>query len=307
MLEDLDFAAGSESEIDPIAASALVEDEDDEEEVTELKRVKKDLIGRMLEASGSGVEVVGEDDSDEDDLWQKEGLEDGELEDLLKDADPLLLPLAGPSAKTKNSKRRGHEEKEMVTGTKKKKAPKAVVTSKPFTNGVSYAPLEEPDFNTLRSSAARNVANDNPYDDPTSLEQNDDADKQQRKRSLQFHTAKISATSARRQAARAQRFGGDDDLPQRNKQAARDAALRRSTQSSDLGEAPMDGSDDEMPRSTKKRRNGTEDDYYSLVKRQKDEEKAEAMAAKEAIGRPGSAPLGGSAIRQLTFEQCFRG
>ncbi|WWC88405.1 uncharacterized protein L201_003316 [Kwoniella dendrophila CBS 6074] len=91
MLEDLDFAAGSVSDgafnLNP--RMGLGEDEDDEE----LKEGKLELLKRMQNTNGDEDEENEDDWEDDDemddsnDLWGKEGLEEGELEALLQDAE----------------------------------------------------------------------------------------------------------------------------------------------------------------------------------------------------------------------------
>jgi U3 small nucleolar RNA-associated protein 3 len=138
--------------------------------------------------------------------------------------------------------------------------------------------LEEPAF---FSSKAAPAANDE-YDlgDPTSLLDADAEDKDRRKRSLAFHTSKIASTANRRAAAREKRSGGDEDIPYRDRQAGRDAALRK--QSHEVESEPLslrDMTDGEKKRAREVR---DEDGYYDLVKRKKTEAKEERAARHEA-------------------------
>lgn len=316
MLEDLDFAAGERSDVDPLEDGERTEEE---EELAELIKSKKELMARMMIASGSGHSVPGmpgdEDDDQEDDddepydevedmesLWHQAGLEDGELDDLLADAGADDEP-AKDVAKLKKAKKSKKSQRDAapddeVEKKKKKKSKKAkavedvepledldgAVATKP-----AFAPLEEPAFVSAKKtkSKGRSTGADDILGDPTALDDADATDKERRKRSLQFHTSKIASTSARRTAARAQRLGGDEDLPYRDRQAARDAALRKNSQAA-VG-ADLDGS--EFSEKDKKRArevreedvdDGGDDDgedYYDLVKRRKtakDEAKAAA-------------------------------
>lgn len=304
MLEDLDFAAGSDSEGDPLLEGMEEDDEEDEEEGTSLKALiaaKKELMARMNEASGSGVEVMDSDHDDDDDdqeeededddrdlthgetdeSWRDEDLEEDELDDLLADAEgdgPSLEELlAVPSASKK---------------TTKSKASKKSQESKPSGLPGLPAPLAEPAFYTSKKSKSREPTtfNDDPLGDPTTLLEADATDKERRTKSLRFHTSKIAATSARRSAARNQRLTGDEDVPYRDRQAARDAALRRNGPAA-VGE-PLGSDEVEMKEKKRARRADEEaaevdeavaeaDGYYDLVKRRKTEKKAAKEAAHE--------------------------
>ncbi len=284
MLEELDFAAGSDSEGEPVITMTWAEGEEEEEEeegeegedeeMSEMER--RELVGLL---QGEGIE---EDDGD--DLWQKEGLEDGELRDLMADAENGEINDFGivPRADKEKKKRRGRGKKEKATATVQVNSSKG-----------SYAPLTEPAFFASTSkrppAALESYEDDDTLGDPTSLNEADASDKERRKRSLRFHTSKIAATSARRNAARTQRLGGDEDLPYRDRKAARDAALRKNGPQGDGGEAlepvverkrardVIDDGDDTG--------DGVDDGegYYDLVKRRRKEEKAAKEAEHEAV------------------------
>ena len=276
MLEDLDFAADSDSEGGPILAVTDGEDgEDDVEELMDVMRDKRALFARM---QGEGEE------EEADDLWRKAGLEDGELEALLADAENEEIGGIGEEIQKGKKKRRGRgkDKKDSVA---------------PAKNGV-FAPLVEPAF---VSSAPKNASmqidsdeDDDALGDPTSLADADASDKERRKRSLRFHTSKIAATSARRSAARTQRLGGDEDVPYRDHKAARDAALWKngsqgtdgeglepverkrardvSNEAGDDGDGDGDGDVDKDA-----------EGYYNLVKRRRTKEKSEKEAEHQAV------------------------
>lgn len=315
MLEDLDFAAGDRSDVDPLDHREIAEED---EELAELVKAKKELMARMLIASRGGTQIrmPGEDevalkeDMDDDDeydeaadreaLWHQAGLEDGELDDLLADAEADYSSDEEPSARPKKSKK---EKKSKANGRgesdKKKKAKKSKVPMEEETDELdepaqpqyAFAPLEEPTFVSAQKSKSKgkSTRQDDILGDPTALDDADATDKERRKRSLQFHTSKIASTSARRNAARAQRLGGDEDLPYRDRQAARDAALRKNSQAA-VG-ADLDGSDfTEKDRKRAREVRGEEEDggdddgedYYDLVKRRKTaKEEAKAAAHEE--------------------------
>lgn len=304
MLEDLDFAAGEDSDIDPLEGDEKTEED---VELAELMKAKKELMARMQIASGSGMEVMpdGEDEDEDEEayydeeedmenLWHQAGLEDGELDDLLADADADEEEQEAPAKKSSKK-----DKKKKKASSEKSKKPKSKVldeedldqdaeeTSKP---AHSFTPLEEPTFVSSKKTKSRDKAarNDDILGDPTALNEADATDKERRKRSLQFHTSKIASTSARRAAARASRLGGDEDLPYRDRQAARDAALRKNSMADAREGEDLDGS--EWTEKDKKRARevreedgddaGEDDgeDYYDLVKRRKTA-KAEAKAA----------------------------
>jgi U3 small nucleolar RNA-associated protein 3 len=316
MLEDLDFDAASESEGDHIELYDGEESDEEEvdEEDEELKALiesKKDLMVRMKVAAnkrGGGDEdedELEEDDDDlegfaksDDDLWGMEGLDDGELEALLADAEDGDEEMDEIPKKVKKTGKKGKKvlktvetPKDEVTKKDEKKSKKKrdlTATSAP-----SYSTLTETAFIPSKSRTKKSAADLEDIDalgDPTTLLEADSVDKETRKRSLKFHTSKIAATSARRTAARAQRLGGDEDLPYRDRKAGRDAALRKNGPKGDEGEdlediAPggsfaakkRDRGDDELE-AVNEAGDVEDDGYYDLVKRRK----VEKQAAKEA-------------------------
>lgn len=311
MLESLDFAAGSVSDIDPFADEEDEEEdgEEDDEEKAGLVRAKRELIAKMLQASGSGKEAMDEDDDedaseldidemeDAQNLWHTAGLEDGELDDLLADADedeqePSPKSSKKSAASSKKSKKNKVETESKPKKNRRKKQESSDSTSsasgKKSANRAAFAPLEEPEFQSTKSKKSKSLYDESDIlGDPTALDEADAVDKERRKRSLQFHTSKIASTSARRAAARASRMGGDEDLPRRDRSAARDAALRKNSQAVE-GE-DLDGS--EYTEKDKKRAREVRDEdaaeaedgdgYYDLVKRRRKEDKDAKAAAHE--------------------------
>lgn len=327
-LQELDFAAGSVSDGDPLMEglddqlAMLSGDEEIDLSTDEKKLAFMDLLNKMREADGSGVEVMSdeegdedeeEDDGDFDDSWKVPGLEEDELDDLLADADgedvypdtvnsvPSSKKLKVKSTpKEKKSKSKSATTADSEEGGKKKRSRKP--KSEPATPVGNFTPLTEPAFYSSSDSKTKAKgksrsnqisADDDTLGDATALLDADASDKERRTKSLRFHTSKIASQSARRAAARAQRSGGDEDVPRRDRQKARDAALRKNSASQDGGEdLDMGGASGEWSESDKKRaREVREDapedvddganDYYDLVKRRKTERQEEKEAAHE--------------------------
>lgn len=312
-LEDLDFDAASVS-ADPLTLyNPLLDWAEGEDE--ELKEGKAELIKRMQAVNGEDWE------DDADDLWQREGLEENELEDLLKDADKDkddIEMLVAKSQKKKKEKKSKKEKKikkaedddlegfdgldgfddldDLLEDDKPKKKPvkiKKIKESESSSSAVTFTPLAEPEFFTSTSKSKKPISDESdPLGDPTALTDADASDKTARKRSLAFHTSKINATLARRAEGRANRMGGDEDLPYRDRRKARDDALKRNSvrsEGEDLEEV--------RPEKEKKKRARDEieddgegdldddeaDGYYELVKRRRKEEKEAKEAEHEAI------------------------
>ncbi|ORX37186.1 Sas10 C-terminal domain-domain-containing protein [Kockovaella imperatae] len=249
MLEDLDFAADSESG---------VSDEEFEEGVNGSQKAMKDKLSLLFGAFNDKGSSQIEDDLDES--WRTTHLEEGELDELLADltdGEPEVIPVAEPKRKPK-----GHKRSQLLAAD-------------PVTNA-----LVEPDFQSMEHFSTTQ-SNEDPIGDPSALDEADAVDKENRKRSLQFHTSKINSTSARRAAARAQRFGGDDDIPQRDRQAARDAALRRSgpaaqPESDTLSSQWLQESgEDSVPAASDNA------EYYDLVRRDQSRKKAARTDARQ--------------------------
>lgn len=302
-LEDLDFDAGSVSDKGP-ELFVRPGDESDDEDMAEAKR---ELMARMFagelpgseEMEGMGIDdfdaLDGLEDDDEDDeegegnLWHTAGLEDDELAGLIADQ------TASTSAPKKDKKEKRKRERSRKKGKKGESSEDAAPS------GVAFTPLAEPDFVSTKKSKkakAKLAESDETLGDLLELTDADAGDKEHRKRSLQFHTQRIASMSNRRSAARERRAGGDDDIPYRSRQAARDAALRRNAPAGGLGE-DLDGrewNESDRKRAREVRDEGGFDDgegegegaddalgeYYDLVKRRKvakEEAKADAHEA----------------------------
>ncbi|WWC62867.1 uncharacterized protein I303_105465 [Kwoniella dejecticola CBS 10117] len=267
---------------------ALLQDAEDDDEADELR----EMIKLSEKAKKKGKKPKVSKDAEEDDYLGMDLNLDNDLD--------IGLPKKDKSKKKENKDKKVKKEK-------KDKAVPAIKEEEEMPK-TTYQPLAEPEFFSSASSSkstkgksASALAASSRYDDsdvlgdPTSLGMADYEDKQSRKRSLAFHTSKINATLARREAGRANRMGGDEDLPYRDKRKARDDALKRSQPSQAAGE-DLDDLDDAPPIPSKKNKrsrdeeaddeNGDvgehEDDYYELVKRRRKEEKDAKEAEHQA-------------------------
>ncbi|KAF7299044.1 hypothetical protein MIND_00852700 [Mycena indigotica] len=218
-LEDLDFAA-SDSDLD---------DEESDE-------------GDLLDAN---------------ELWKLDrmkGLDEGELEGLLDDADVDQEELDAPRPK----KRRKTAEKT------KNPAPLPIFD------------LVEPEF-TTSTVEHKPQFNDDGYGEATFLQHADVADKQARRKSLRFHTSKIESASARRQGARNQAIGGDDDIPYREARKQLNKHSKSMQKGQDLDDSEPPSKQIEVEEETQ-----DAEGYYELIKRTSKEKKARKKAEYEA-------------------------
>ncbi|GMK53783.1 hypothetical protein CspeluHIS016_0103690 [Cutaneotrichosporon spelunceum] len=269
-LEDLDFDAGSVSDKGP--ELFVRPDEDEDEDMAEAKR---ELMARMFAGELPGAEGMTldefdrmheEDEEEDGNLWHQAGLEDGEVDGLLADQ--------GEPLKVKSKKEKGKKKER----GRKKKSKDAQDEDEDVPTPVAFTPLAEPEFVATKKKskkAPKLSAGDETLGDLLDLTDADAGDKEHRKRSLQFHTQRINSMANRRSAARERRAGGDDDIPYRSRQAARDAALRKNAPKGDGGE-DLGG---EWTESDRKRAREVRDEadegpneaeeYYDLVKRRK--------------------------------------
>jgi U3 small nucleolar RNA-associated protein 3 len=270
-----------------------------------LAKMREEGMSEDDEDELDGIQEMEDDDfEDFDDSWKGAGLDEDELAGLLADADEdedmseeeEVAPVKAKKVKTKSTK----EDKKAKTKTtedgKKKRVRKVKEPApEPIAN---FTPLAEPSFySSKKSKSPRTLsADDDTLGDATSLLDADASDKERRTKSLRFHTSKIASTSNRRAAARQQRLGGDEDVPYRDRQKARDAALRKnSSAAAQEGGEDLDGG--EWSESDKKRAREVRDEvgdddavgnddgageYYDLVKRRKTEKIEEKEAAHEA-------------------------
>jgi U3 small nucleolar RNA-associated protein 3 len=241
------------------------------------------------EEDGYGMfDEDGDISMDEDQLWtfdQRKGLEADELNDLLEDAQSSLnLP------DTLTSKR----------GDKPPKKKRKTTSTEPSNQPVFD--LIEPKFQSSKPSTAPvDSLTADSYGEATSLQHADAADKSARKKSLRFHTSKIESASARRQGARSNAVGGDDDLPYKERKKEKEARLAKEAKSKvrGLGGEDLNDAEPEIPLAEMKRQRDEEsessehdeegpDGYYELVKRKSKEKRVKKKsdyAAAQAASR----------------------
>lgn len=217
-----------------------------------------------------------EDVSDGDDVWRsatERGLDRSELEDLLR------MVQQPPE-----------ESREVNRGKKKTRQSTKVPKLKPTIVEPVYE-LIEPTFAKSKKSSITKPSRNDLYGEAVSLDSADIADKSGRRKALRFHTSKIESANARRQNAR-NALGGDDDIPYRErKKTQTENSLRKNL---GVGGDDLDDDKPEQEGNGKKRARldedsvsgsgGSEDEdgYYSLVKKQKAQKKAEKKARYEA-------------------------
>ena len=239
-----------------------------------------DFAGSDLEDDEDEFMYMGMDGWDDKDILSKmdfdEDMDSDELADLLEDARQSSVketPQPEPKAKKPPKKKRK---------TVEEKEPDMV---KPVFD------LVEPDFTPSKPSSRKrmDVDTEDSYGEALALHTVDAADKSARKKSLRFYTSKIESTSARRQGARNQAAGGDDDIPYRERKKDRDSKLVKEAAiraQNEYGE-PLNDEEPE-PRVGDKRSREEDDDggespdeYYELVKKKSKEEKARKKAEYE--------------------------
>lgn len=223
-------------------------------------------------------------------LWRvdrRKGLEPGELDDLLEDAQKSVS-FARPKSKpitVQPLEDKPPKKKRKLSSDSSRAAAKFIFD------------LEEPEFAPSAKTIPRSQSDadmDDAYGEATHLQAVDAADKSARKKSLRFHTSKIESTSARRQGARNLAMGGDDDIPYRERQKEKEARLLRETKNRVQNQGGADLDDSEPPeRTSEKRRRGADSDddgdsdspdgYYELVKKKSKEKKQQKKAEYEAV------------------------
>ena len=286
-----------------------------------------------LENLGVGKDVSdndedGEDEDEEDDLmdedeedgdlWsliKKKGLESGELAGLLEDAgistssaSPSPSPSPPPPSSKKKPTAKTKKEQAENRPRKKRKTPAAIHDSDQTTHMGPVFDLLEPEYTRTPQKkkdkvvpAIDMVSATDPYGEMTALQYHDMSDKQARKKSLRFHVSRIESSSARRTNARVNAFGGDDDIPYRERKKEREARLEKEREKKKTngqlgaGGDDLDDVDPEVGEEEKKRKRkrglddgdvgddtGGADGYYDLVKQATATKKARRRAEYEA-------------------------
>lgn len=246
---------------------------------------------------------AGSDDDDERELEELDRetlmarigeLDDDELDALIAERQAILEEeglATGSASKAKKRKaiapasESDEDEDEAISKSTKRRRRGRKNANKEVAPKLPLLSLEMPKASSKgsASSSTRPVVNDD-FVEATSLSAAEAAEKAGKTKSLRFYTSKIAATAARRAGAGKERGGGDDDVPYRSKERAREAALRKQQHSqsvpenADLDNADFDDADfalaqqvnEEVP---------DDDGYYDLVSSSK---KAAKQAKKEA-------------------------
>ncbi|KAI0826750.1 Sas10 C-terminal domain-containing protein [Trametes gibbosa] len=300
ILEDLDFAASDEEDMSGLSD----EDEGDAESEMDSDDLMADAEALW---AGSKLKKKGK------------GLERGELEELLREANDLMdVDSTAPGDMPKKAKRKQRAPAEEPP---KKRRKAADASPGPVFD------LVEPELDAY-TSKAKSAKTKRPliasaedvYGEASTLDVADAADKQARKKTLRFHVARIESTSARRAGARAGAIGGDDDIPYRERKREKEARLAKEVAKAREGAgADLDDVDPEVEMAAedskaKKRRrdesgsesdgaDGAADGYYELVQRKskdkKDKKKQDYDTAK-AVERYVPDEEGADGPRSLT-------
>ncbi|KAF8908932.1 Sas10 C-terminal domain-containing protein [Gymnopilus junonius] len=242
-----------------------------------------------------------DDDEDEYGYMGMDGWEDGDIlskadfdEDIDSDELADLLDDAKQSA-----------EATQIPVSKAKKPPKKKCRTEDEKGAGLVKPvfdLVEPDFAPSKAASRRlQVVDDleDTYGEAMALHSVDAADKTARKKSLRFYTSKIDSASTRRQGARNQAAGGDDDIPYRERKKERDARLVKEAAiraKNEFGEALNDEEPEPQVGDKRSREEDDEgeaspDEYYELVKKRSKEEKAKKKAEYEEAHDSARVPL----------------
>jgi len=268
--------------------------------LTTLEELDFEELDFHLSESDSGISDAEEDDISLDD---EQGAEDvlallkryrngcqlafDDLGELLREAEEAA---SSPSDRTTTMSKPATKQRSSKEPPKKKR--KTSTAAKPSL----VFDLEEPTYipSKLRNSTLTPIPSENDaFGDAMVLGTADAADKKARRRTLRFHTSKIESASARRQGARLA-FGGDDDVPYRERRKEKEARVQREVQAGGRG-LGGDDLDDTDPVSRERATSGADvgedygsaeenaDGYYSLIRRQKREDKETKKLLYEAV------------------------
>jgi U3 small nucleolar RNA-associated protein 3 len=244
----------------------------------------------------------GSEDYEEDMrfLWGDRDLaemDEAEFRELIREAQELNSP------QTKETKEKKKKTKSLPDGESKKKKSKSSGKEKEKKSKKPVFDLEEPEFipasalGGTSSSSTKSKSKPSPHStsafgEYTSLDATDAQDKSARKKSLRFHTSKIESASNRRAKARGAAMGGDDDIPYKERDKAKEARMAvesaRKMEKGLLGQGGEDLEDVQEGRGVKRAREEDGegemgvDGYYELVKRQKRDERDEKKALYDA-------------------------
>jgi len=267
----------------------------------------KELMADYLKGEGGARELAEEEEEEEEEDEELEAWELRELEKAKKSA-------GGGVKSTKKEKKDKKREKKAAaaaaadtsssSSSKSKKSifPTLEEPTPTFSNPTaSTSKKSRSPSSSKPSTTSTSTLLEDPHSESTTLTLADSTAKASARHSLRFHTSKIDSASARRSSARQGRMGGDEDIPYRNKQAGRDAALRKNAPKGAVGQdTDLDGAEwGEEDRKTARDVKGLdrdmegegeggedmegEDGYYQLVKKRKREEKEEKQEAYDEV------------------------
>jgi len=245
-------------------------------------------------------EESGDEEGEEITESMLEGLDDDELEELMQDVGPeegaegLMRRVRQRQREKGMIVAEDPEDEEMLEDDdedsedlsedeEEEEAPPAKKVKK--VSG-PVIPTLAPLSSTSRKSSSRPIstsASTSDYLDPAALSHGDLADKASSRHSLRFHVSQVAQKAARRERL-ATAVGGDDDVPRRSKEQARREVLKKQQHGAkDAVAEKLDAGDwDEEDRKAAKAVRGAvkndgdddggdDEDYYDLVKMEKDE------------------------------------
>lgn len=245
--------------------------------ISHLEEFTNDTVNPTTASGGSDEDDFGQD---AEALWSADRLKamsDEEIEALIAEHEEAAVIRAALSGSEPKPKAQPLKKKVKKAAEQEERVPKRPVFD-----------LQEPDYMEEDEKDAKVVvASEDPFGEATALDEVDAADKKARKKTLRFHTARIENVSNRRQNARLA-TGGDDDIPYRERRKEQEQKAKR-VQGGAQGEDLDDMDPDPGPSPKKRQRaeeseddDSGEDDYYDLVKRQKQVRKEEKKVAYEA-------------------------
>lgn len=250
MLEDIGFSAleGLEDDDDFEESELESEDEADLEwdGAPDAKRFYVNLDD--IDAIIDDIETRGDNEAKLNDLRR-----------MLNEAvngNPLATANLQVKAAGKNGKIKPKLKIPAKTKRKEKKAEGGAANASETvkeTNGLPIKfDLEEPEFGFYSAQASSSLAGsrlplagapDDAFGEQTSLDFVDLAEKNARKKSLKFHTQKLENTFRRREAARLNMLGGDDDIPRRNIRREKKEREKAALEAAKRGERAQGGDD----------------------------------------------------------------
>ena len=249
-----------------------------------------------LSGSDSGV---GNTDEEDTSIGEEEGIDGPTLSKRYHKGSQLefedLAELLREAEEAVTSVKTTRKSKPTTPSQPRKEPPKKKRKISASIKSATVFDLEEPTYvpSKSRTSTLTPISGeDDAFGDAMVLGSVDAADKKARRHTLRFHTSKIEGASARRQGARVS-LGGDDDVPYRERRKEKEARAQREAQMKKRGQGGDDLDDTEagsLARAAGKADVSGDDDsaeegvdgYYSLVQRQKREQKESKKVAYEA-------------------------